>query len=126
MERQGTASKKIAPGKIERHVSLFGVMAGNAAQAAQFQRALTGLAMTCATNVAESAAAVQAEIARMTIDAVLHGDPGALMSLGERAARTGFSEGMECAARNLRAAQSAGSQILDTLSTPSGAASGTP
>lgn len=125
-ERQGIASKKTAPAEIDRQMSVLGVMAGNAAQATQLQQALAGLAATCAANIAESAVAVQVEIARMTLDAVLHGDPVALMSLGDRAVRTGFGEGMDCAARNLQAAQSAGSQILDTLSKPPGAASGTP
>jgi hypothetical protein len=62
----------------------------------------------------------------LTLDAVLHGDPGALMSLGERAVRAGFREGMDCAARNLKAAQSTGTQILDAISTPPGGASRAP
>lgn len=118
--------KKSPSAEIDRHVSVLGVLAENAAQAVHVQQALAGFTAGCATNIVESAVAVQAEIARMTLDAVLHGNPGALMSLGERAARTAFREGMDCAARNMQAAQSAGTQILDTVSTPPGSASGTP
>lgn len=126
MERQGFESKKPASAEFGRQMSFLGVLAENAAQAAEVHRALSALAARCSANMVESAVAIQGEIARMTVDAVVHRDPGALMSIGARAIRSGFRETMDCAGRNLQAAQAVGAQILDTVSTPQGAGIGTP
>lgn len=125
-EKQVVDSKKTATGFMDQHMTVFGVLAESAGQMAAVQQSLFGFAASCTTNLVESAIAVQTEIARMSMDAMVHGDPIALMSLGQRAARTGFRETMDCAARNLATAQSLGAQILDTVSTPPGSKPGTP
>ena len=117
-EKQAVHAEKTAPAGLDHHATMFAVLAGNAAQIAEVQKSLFGLATSCAANILESAMSVQTEVARMSLDAMLHGDPAALMSLGQRAARAGFREGMDCAARNLATAQSLGARVLDTVSTP--------
>lgn len=125
-EKQVVDSNKAAPGFLDQQMTVFGVLAENAGQVAEWQKSLIGFATSCAANMVESAMAAQTEIARMSLDAMLHRDPVALMSLSQRAARTGFREGMDCAARNLATAKSLGAQILDAVSTPPGGKPGTP
>jgi len=124
-EKQVADVKNFSNGFLDQQMTMFGALAENAAQMAEVQKSVLGLATSCATNVIQSAMATQAEIARMSLDAMLHRDPVALMSLGKRAMRTGFEEGMDCAARNLRSAQSVGSHLLEGYSAPHSGQTGT-
>lgn len=123
-QKQVVDSEKAASGFLDQQTAVFGVLAENAAQMAEVQKSWLGLATACAVNIVQSAMATQTEIARMSLDAMLHRDPLAMMSLGQRAARTGFRETMDCASRNLQAAQSLGVHVLDAVSTPAAAKAG--
>lgn len=125
-EKQVVDSKKSTDGFLDQHMTVFSVLSENAAQMAELQKSLIGFATDCVANMMNSAMAMQTEIARLSFDAMLHGDPVAMMSLGQRAARIGFGEGMDCATRNLQTAQSFGAHFLDAVATPPGAKSGTP
>lgn len=123
-ETQGRDQAFSGSGLIDHQKTLFGAVAQNAALMTEVQRSLFALAAACMANVMESTIATQREVARLSLDAVEHRDPLAMMSISQRAAQAGFREGLDCANRNLQAARTLGERVLESITTSAGMQAG--